>query len=296
MDVATMSLVYESPKGVRIQKSGIRVRRTEDGSTWTMIRRRVVGGGGGGEETWSELNDRAGESSEWHLSRPRSLPEKRNLALPGDFENGWPQTRCRELELPGYLDHQKVEGSREETDHRGARRAEMTTVWLQLSFNAVVLVVLSYMLVSCAMAIRGDIRRQIEKEVALIELEKGACENDFHLNRCHDDERVVPKMRSFCAEWDNCRRQNAEQVAMRTKVTAEMLAEIINVFLEKISWKALLFAVASGLAMLIASNILFFRTRDSVERCRTSGCDDVSRQRSEREDPLTASRGSRKIC
>ena len=49
---------------------------------------------------------------------------------------------------------------------------------------------------------------------------------------------VAPDMLSKCADWETCMNRDPTTIG-RAKVSAELIAEVINGFVEPISWKTL---------------------------------------------------------
>lgn len=49
---------------------------------------------------------------------------------------------------------------------------------------------------------------------------------------------AIPHMKQFCDEWEKCMQRDASVVG-RARVAAETLAEVVNGFVEPITWKTL---------------------------------------------------------
>jgi hypothetical protein len=62
------------------------------------------------------------------------------------------------------------------------------------------------------------------------------CALQFKTNLCATN--AVPAMAQQCANWETCMNRDPAIVG-RAKVGAEMIAEVVNGFVEPISWKAL---------------------------------------------------------
>ena len=61
------------------------------------------------------------------------------------------------------------------------------------------------------------------------------CTNSYSSNNCG---KPLPALIQQCLEWESCMARDPSVVG-RAKVGAEMLAEVINSFVEPISWKTL---------------------------------------------------------
>ncbi|CAE6456576.1 unnamed protein product [Rhizoctonia solani] len=85
------------------------------------------------------------------------------------------------------------------------------------------------------------------------------CTSQYLLNKC-DKGKVVPHMQQFCDGWKKCMQRDASVVG-RARVAAETLAEVVNGFVEPITWKTLGFSV-STLAFLV----LFINVSASLMR------------------------------
>lgn len=64
------------------------------------------------------------------------------------------------------------------------------------------------------------------------------CTTLFKANLC---EKPIPAMTHQCAVWETCMARDPRVVG-RARVGAEMLAEVVNGFVEPISWKTLVSA------------------------------------------------------
>ena len=62
------------------------------------------------------------------------------------------------------------------------------------------------------------------------------CETQFKDNRCNVN--TIPAMVQPCASWESCMNRDPSTVG-RAKVGAELIAEVVNGFVEPISWKTL---------------------------------------------------------
>lgn len=72
-------------------------------------------------------------------------------------------------------------------------------------------------------------RIDIVQEIAI-------CTLQYKTNLCATN--AIPAMAQQCANWETCMNRDPTIVG-RAKVGAEMIAEVVNGFVEPISWKAL---------------------------------------------------------
>ena len=62
------------------------------------------------------------------------------------------------------------------------------------------------------------------------------CQTQFKNNLC--DTNTIPAMVQQCAIWESCMNRDPSTLG-RAKVGAELIAEVVNGFVEPISWKTL---------------------------------------------------------
>jgi hypothetical protein len=86
-------------------------------------------------------------------------------------------------------------------------------------------------------AIKADVDKAAQESIARASEEIGQCARDYVDNRCGYDQRV-PSIKQFCSDWEVCMGRDANQVG-RARVSASVLAGIINNFVEPISYKAM---------------------------------------------------------
>lgn len=86
------------------------------------------------------------------------------------------------------------------------------------------------------------------------------CALQYKTNLCATN--AVPAMAQQCSNWEMCMNRDPAIVG-RAKVGAELIAEVVNGFVEPISWKALAFTLTSlsFLTVFINSLLSLFRSR-----------------------------------
>ena len=109
--------------------------------------------------------------------------------------------------------------------------------------------------------IRSDVDKKSEHAIAELVAEMSLCAKSYADNRC-GEANSPPAMDSICANWKRCLDQDPRQVA-RAKVGAHTLSEIVNQFIEPISFKAFGFLLVTALSLIFVSNLAFGKARDA---------------------------------
>lgn len=81
--------------------------------------------------------------------------------------------------------------------------------------------------------------RQLLTKIIMLDImsEISQCSKQYVENRCSPELRV-PAMERACLTWETCMKRNPSVVG-RAKLSAETFAEIINGFIEPISYKTM---------------------------------------------------------
>ncbi|ODQ74255.1 hypothetical protein LIPSTDRAFT_69827 [Lipomyces starkeyi NRRL Y-11557] len=124
--------------------------------------------------------------------------------------------------------------------------------YLQLIFNVFLVLVMLYLIMSFVLMIRHDISRKIEEytDEALVKIEQ--CRKDYLVNGCMPGYRV-PAVEDVCDAWQICMNRDANDVG-RARVSAQTVAEIVNSFIEPISYKTMLFVLVLLFGSLYVSS------------------------------------------
>jgi len=136
------------------------------------------------------------------------------------------------------------------------RRAENTKAWdspawhethrnipyivsgyLQLAFNGTLVLILLYLVLAFVQTIQRDVDQKVEEYSAEILQEMSLCSKQYLDNKCAPGQRV-PAIEAACVAWENCMNRDPSVVG-RAKVSAETFAEIVNSFIEPISYKTM---------------------------------------------------------
>ncbi|KAG8743941.1 hypothetical protein FRC10_011127 [Ceratobasidium sp. 414] len=128
--------------------------------------------------------------------------------------------------------------------------------YVRVFFNSVLVLGLLYIIIMIVVTVRRD----IEDKIATYTGENAAmiqdCTSQYLLNKCGPD-LAIPHMKQFCDEWERCLQRDASIVG-RARVAAETLAEVVNGFVEPITWKTLAsilgFSVSTLLLIVMVLN------------------------------------------
>ena len=111
-----------------------------------------------------------------------------------------------------------------------------------------------------------DVVRRVREEVSALELSVARCRNDYELNHCEQVQLMSPYMKDKCALWQQCTDKDPHSSAFVTRLSAETLADVVNSFIEPISWKSLLVLLGGALAFTVMSNLAFWLARSRAQK------------------------------
>jgi len=80
------------------------------------------------------------------------------------------------------------------------------------------------------------------------------CSLQYRNNLC--EVNAIPAMIHQCAKWEMCMNRDPAAVG-RAKVSAELIAEVVNGFVEPISWKTLVSMKGSSALLKITTFLRF---------------------------------------
>jgi hypothetical protein len=109
--------------------------------------------------------------------------------------------------------------------------------YLQFFFNLSLVLAFLYLAIQFIVTVQRDVDRRVTQYSSDILHQIQTCTALYLTNRCAPTERV-PMMEKQCTEWETCMNQDPTGVG-RAKVGAETFAEIINGFVDPISWKTM---------------------------------------------------------
>lgn len=133
--------------------------------------------------------------------------------------------------------------------------------WAQLIVNLTLFSLAVYVVLTFVSAIRTEFDHAAEERSDLIVAEMAVCAKNYVDNRCAGGDRL-PALETVCENWERCMNRDPAKVG-RAKLSARTMAEIINNFIDPISWKAILFFIATLATVTAVSNWSFcsFRQR-----------------------------------
>lgn len=134
--------------------------------------------------------------------------------------------------------------------------------YLQFFFNLSLVLVFLYLLVQFILTVQRDVEHRISEYSMDIVQEIGMCAAQYRNNLC--DNNPVPAMIQQCASWKTCMDRDPTMVG-RARVGAELIADVINGFVEPISWKTLVFTLTSLTFLTVFVNSLFSLYRSRYE-------------------------------
>ncbi|KAG5646894.1 hypothetical protein DXG03_001970 [Asterophora parasitica] len=132
--------------------------------------------------------------------------------------------------------------------------------YLQFLFNLSLILLFLYVVVQFILTVQRDVEQRISEYSMDIVQEIAICALQYKTNLCGSNS--IPAMAQQCGNWETCMNRDPAIVG-RAKVGAELIAEVVNGFVEPISWKALAFTLTSlsFLTVFINSLLSLFRAR-----------------------------------
>ncbi|KZP15210.1 hypothetical protein FIBSPDRAFT_726197 [Athelia psychrophila] len=132
--------------------------------------------------------------------------------------------------------------------------------YLQFFFNLSLVLVFLYLVLQFILTVQRDVEQRISEYSMDIVQEIAMCATQFRNNLCAPN--PIPAMAHQCASWETCMNRDPTIVG-RAKVGAEMIAEVVNGFVEPISWKTLAFTLTSlsFLTVFINTLLSLYRSR-----------------------------------
>ncbi|KAF9242358.1 Di-sulfide bridge nucleocytoplasmic transport domain-containing protein [Melanogaster broomeanus] len=132
--------------------------------------------------------------------------------------------------------------------------------YLQFFFNLSLVLVFLYLLVQFILTVQRDVEHRIAEYSMDIVQEIGACASQYKDNFCENNQ--IPAMARQCAAWEACMNRDPTTVG-RARIGAELIAEVVNGFVEPISWKTLVFSLTSlsFLTLFVNTMLSLYRSR-----------------------------------
>ncbi|GJP93591.1 alpha,alpha-trehalose-phosphate synthase subunit [Aspergillus niger] len=159
--------------------------------------------------------------------------------------------------------------------------------WAQLVVNLSLFSLAVYVVFGFVSAIRAEFEQAAEEVSDTILAEMAACAKSYVDNRCAGGDRL-PALESVCENWERCMNRDPAKVG-RAKVSAHTMAVIINSFIDPISWKAIMFFLATISTVTVVSNWSFRSFRNRLNQHDYSAPPSYSRQSSGQHPSLAPS-------
>ncbi|KAI9228417.1 MAG: Di-sulfide bridge nucleocytoplasmic transport domain-containing protein [Piptocephalis tieghemiana] len=136
--------------------------------------------------------------------------------------------------------------------------------YLQVATNFIVVFIILYFALGLILTIQQDVQRKVNNYTHDLSQEIEGCRKKYIENNCYPDVRV-PISEEHCAEWERCMSRDPAEVS-RARISAEILAEIVESFVKPISHKTMLYIALFGFGTLAISNIAFGLVRSRKRR------------------------------
>ena len=117
------------------------------------------------------------------------------------------------------------------------RLPHILSLYAQYFFNIFLMCFCVYIIYSFWSTIRSDVDRKSEEVASVSAAEIAVCAKHFVDNQCGRQPRV-PALEPVCQNWERCMSRDPDAVG-RARVSAGTFAEILNSFVEPISYKTL---------------------------------------------------------
>ncbi|OCH88338.1 hypothetical protein OBBRIDRAFT_758305 [Obba rivulosa] len=132
--------------------------------------------------------------------------------------------------------------------------------YLQFFFNLSLILLFLYLLIQFILTVQRDVELRISEYSMDIVQEIAQCAMQYKTNLCSTN--PIPAMAHQCGLWETCMNRDPSKVG-RAKVGAELIAEVVNGFVEPISWKTLAFTLTSlsFLTVFINTLLSLYRSR-----------------------------------
>ncbi|KAK6543323.1 hypothetical protein TWF694_000076 [Orbilia ellipsospora] len=132
---------------------------------------------------------------------------------------------------------------------------QVLSQYLQLIVNILIAALGMYVVYLVVKTIQRDVEKKQQEYIAEAQLHIGQCQSQWVANRCNPETRV-PAMEDNCLKWRICADSDPYAIG-RSKVSAETFAEIINGFVEPISYKSMAFCFVLVFGCIFVSNFAF---------------------------------------
>ncbi|THU87759.1 hypothetical protein K435DRAFT_969766 [Dendrothele bispora CBS 962.96] len=139
--------------------------------------------------------------------------------------------------------------------------------YLQFFFNLSLIMVFLYLLLQFILTVQRDVEHRVSEYSMDIVQEIARCALEYKNNAC---DTPIPAIITQCGNWETCMNRDPTKLG-RARVGAELLAEVVNGFVEPISWKTLLFTLTSLSFLTVFINALLSLYRSRHKPSSTEG-------------------------
>ncbi|KAG8844317.1 hypothetical protein FRB91_002681 [Serendipita sp. 411] len=138
--------------------------------------------------------------------------------------------------------------------------------YVQFLFNLSLVLVFLYIIIHCIITIQRDVEHSMASYRTELAEQIATCAQLYEINKCFPISQRVPALAKQCGDWESCMQKDPSGVG-RARVVAETIGEVINSFVEPISWKTLIFGLISLGFVITFINTLFsfYRARVAPE-------------------------------
>ncbi|GAC96540.1 hypothetical protein PHSY_004120 [Pseudozyma hubeiensis SY62] len=140
-------------------------------------------------------------------------------------------------------------------------KPELLLGYAQFIFNATILWAFLYLLYNFVRMVQKDVAEKVRSYEMDTLSEITACAAAYTANRC-GTELQAPALANACKNWERCSARDPAVVGT-ARVTAETFAEILNGFVDSVSWKTMFFTLVCFSIVVGATNsfLSFFRIK-----------------------------------
>ncbi|KAF9263075.1 hypothetical protein L218DRAFT_973249 [Marasmius fiardii PR-910] len=124
--------------------------------------------------------------------------------------------------------------------------------YLQFFFNFSLVLIFFYLLIQFILTVQRDVEHRISEYSMDIVQEIAGCALQYKNNNCASP---IPAMIHQCGLWETCMNRDPTKIG-RARVGAELIAEVVNGFVEPITWKTLIFVLTSLSFLTVFVNTL----------------------------------------
>ncbi|KAB8296154.1 hypothetical protein EYC80_008941 [Monilinia laxa] len=133
--------------------------------------------------------------------------------------------------------------------------------YAQLALNTFVVGLIMFGVYTFWTTIRSDVDKASQKATAEVLSEMANCAKQYAENRCEPSMRL-PALETVCNNWESCMTMDPNSVG-RARISAKTFAEILDSFIQPISYKAMIFVALIFTLSIAVNNMAFgmFRSK-----------------------------------